>query len=244
MTERHDVTIVGGGLVGSLLAIFLVRRGKRVTVREQRPDIRKAGAEGGRSINLVISSRGIRALRQVGLDEVVSRITVPVAGRMMHSVAGELTYQPYGRDDSECNYSVSRGELNRLLIEQAEQRGVRFEFASPLGEGDLEAVAENADLVVGADGAGSAVRASFHTMPGFEESLEPLTHGYKELLIPLGADGVPQVEKNALHIWPRGERALRAAVPRRDPADPGSDGELPGQPDRLPRHPALPPVAP
>jgi kynurenine 3-monooxygenase len=217
------VTIVGGGLVGSLLAAFLVRRKFRVTVRERRPDPRAGDGEGGRSINLVVTSRGMHALRKVGLDEVVARSTVAVPGRMVHAIDGGLTYQPYGRDESECNYSVSRAGLNRLLIAETEKRGVRFRFEERLADADLrrgrltfadEASGEDetvdVDVVIGADGAGSAVRGAMHGLDGFREAIEPLGHGYKELLIPAAEGGGYRIEKHALHIWPRGHLMLMA----------------------------------
>lgn len=107
-TSDPEVTIVGGGLVGALLSTFLVRRSICVALREARPDPREAGPGGGRSINLVVTSRGMRALRQVELDEAVARMTVPVTGRMVHALDGGLAFQSYGRDPSECNYSISR----------------------------------------------------------------------------------------------------------------------------------------
>jgi kynurenine 3-monooxygenase len=220
---QREIAIVGGGLVGSLLATFLVRRGLGVTVWEQRADPRAGSAAGGRSINLVVTSRGIRALRRVRLDGAVARITVPVTGRMMHSLAGERTYQPYGRDASESNHSISRGELNRVLIDEAERRGVRFEFSRRLVEADLDrprltfadetggaSVAVEPAVAIGADGAGSALRAALCARGAAVESVAPLGHGYKELLIPAGPDGSPIIERNALHIWPRGDLMLMA----------------------------------
>jgi kynurenine 3-monooxygenase len=225
-TTKHgkaDVTIVGAGLVGSLLATFLVRRKLDVEVWERRADPRQAGAAGGRSINLVVTSRGINALRQVGLDRAASRLTVPVTGRMMHTVDAELSYQPYGRDDSECNYSISRSELNRLLIDEAEKRGVRFRFGKRLADADFHAgqlafIDESsgeiermeADCVFGADGGGSAVRTVMQDLEGYHEAIEPLGHAYRELLIPASDDGSYRIEKNALHIWPRGQLMLMA----------------------------------
>ena len=223
MQSKREVAIVGGGLVGSLLAVFLLRRGYGVTVWEQRPDLRGSGEEGGRSINLVVTSRGIHALRQVGLDKLVGQITIPVRGRMMHAIDGRLTFQPYGRDESECNYSVSRAELNRLLLVEAGKRGARLEFDKRLADADFrtgrlsfldehmgQTVETEATVVLGADGAGSAVRAALQKLEGFRDSIEPLGHGYKELLIPADERGQYRIEKNALHIWPRGDIMLMA----------------------------------
>jgi kynurenine 3-monooxygenase len=218
-----DVAIVGGGLVGSLLAAFLLRRGMSVTVWERRSDPRRDSAEGGRSINLVVTSRGIQALRQVGLDRAVSEMTVAVTGRMVHEIEGKQTYQPYGRDESESNDSISRAGLNRLLIDEVERRGARFVFEHRLSDMDFSSgrmtfvdeasgasrVGE-ATVVFGADGAGSALRAAMQRLEGYKEAIEPLGHGYKELLIPADADGTYRIEKHALHIWPRGHIMLMA----------------------------------
>jgi kynurenine 3-monooxygenase len=218
-----EVAVIGGGLVGSLLSIYLKRRGIDVTVYERRPDLRASPRAAGRSINLVITSRGIHALRQVGLEEEAAKLIVPVKGRMLHSLSGELTFQPYGRDESECNYSISRTELNRLLICEAVSRGVRFQFQKTMiggslktgrvrfaGEDGTDEHEVDASVVLGADGAGSAVREALQQMEGYEESIEPLGHGYKELLIPARPGGQFRVEKNALHIWPRGQLMLMA----------------------------------
>ena len=114
------IAIVGAGLVGSLLAVYMRKRGHSVKVFERRPDLRKNILDGGRSINLVVTSRGIHALEKVGLWDKVKEQTVSVRGRMMHDLKGETTYQPYGRNDSECNYSISRTHLNQMLLHEAE----------------------------------------------------------------------------------------------------------------------------
>lgn len=216
--KAPDVAVVGAGLVGSLLAIYLVRRGIDVHVYECRPDPRCARGDSGRSINLVVTSRGIVAADRVELKETILGMTVPVTGRMIHALDGPEAFQPYGRDASECNYSISRAGLNRTLISEAERRGVRFHFESKLRGADLErgrmelengSIVE-AGIVFGADGAGSAVRAAMAGINGFDESVEPLGHGYKELMIPAGEGGAFRIEKNALHIWPRGDRMLMA----------------------------------
>src|SRR5262245_13621838 len=129
---RSDVTIVGGGLVGSLLAILLGRRGHRVIVYERRSDLRAGPVEAGRSINLVVTRRGLRALERVGLAERALALTVPVYGRMVHPPTGEPVFQPYGRDESECNHSISRAALNEFLIREAASQGVQFRFDARL----------------------------------------------------------------------------------------------------------------
>jgi len=221
--KKEQVAIVGGGLVGSLLSIYLTRRGLEVTVYERRPDLRGPRQEAGRSINLVVTSRGSEALRQVGLEKKAAKLIVPVNGRVLHALDGALTFQPYGRNESECNHSISREELNRLLVSEAESRGVRFRFQKRMIGGSLETgrvrfadegggdpLEVDASVVLGADGAGSAVRQALQKMEGYEESIEPLGHGYKELLIPAGPGGSFRIEKNALHIWPRGDLMLMA----------------------------------
>ncbi len=224
MKPNREVSIAGGGLVGTLLAIFLVRRGLRVTVWERRLDPRGAGESGGRSINLVATTRGMQALGRVGLDKLVERLTVAVTGRMIHSADCELTFQPYGRDVSEFNHSVSRGALNRLLIVEAERRGVQFRFGMRLAGGDVRAgrwtfvdestgqsLETEQSVLFGADGAGSAARAALAKLGGaYVESVEPLGHGYKELLLPAAEQGRYRIEKNALHLWPRGQIMLMA----------------------------------
>jgi kynurenine 3-monooxygenase len=225
MATRGDgtVAIVGGGLVGSLLASVLTRRGYAVTVHERRPDPRDARIDQGRSINLVLTRRGIRALERVGLAGRAFDLTVPVTGRMVHDLDGTRQYQPYGRDASECNYSISRAALNRYLIDAAETLGARFRFGMRLRSADLDGggltfddtttgatVEVPAERIVGADGAGSVLREAFAALDGFEHSTELLTHGYKELLLPAGPDGAYPIEAHALHIWPRGSLMLMA----------------------------------
>lgn len=222
-TVQQGVVVVGGGLVGALLARMLVRRGHRVHVYEGRSDLREAGGGGGRSINLVLTRRGIRALDRVGLTEGAMRLTVSVTGRMMHDLEGRQTYQPYGRDETECNYSISRGDLNRFLVEEAERAGARFRFRTRLIDADPDAArltfhddasgerfTVEAGVAFGADGAGSAMREAFRKAGGFHETTDMLSHGYKELFLPAGDDGKYRIEKNALHIWPRGASMFMA----------------------------------
>ena len=220
MRQSREVVIVGAGLVGSLLAVYLVRRGFEVTVYERGPDVRGLTARGGRSINLVLTHRGIHALERVGLADGAMRLTVRVMGRMMHSVDGELSYQPYGKDESECNYSISRRALNQYLVDRAETQGVRFRFEHELLHMDREGPTltfrdgagqerrVEATVCFGADGGGSAVRTSMESMPGFEESAVLMEHGYKELTIPV--EPGETLEQHALHIWPRGAIMLMA----------------------------------
>ena len=216
---KQETVVVGGGLVGSLLSMMLVRRGLDVAVFERHPDMRSSAASAGRSINLVATARGIAGLERVGLRETVLQRAVPVLGRMMHAHDGTLTYQPYGKDESECNYSVSRGELNQILMTHAEQAGVRFHFehrlsGADLGTGVLEfedgAVRVEATRVFGADGATSRLRGELTRLPGYDSSYDDLGHGYKELLIPADDTGGFRIEEHALHIWPRGHFMMMA----------------------------------
>jgi kynurenine 3-monooxygenase len=221
MQNDRKIVVVGAGPVGCVLSVLLARRGFDVTTYEKRPDMRRKDLPAGRSINLVLTRRGLRALEIVGLREAVLHLTVPVLGRMMHSVEGELAYQPYGKDDSECNYSVSRGRLNEYLLDAAERAGCRLVFDhelqidADLDDGELvfvgpdgEEVEVSADVVIGCDGAGSAVRQSLVEHHGAEDSIEWLEHGYKELLFPTGDDGDFAMAGHALHIWPRGDHML------------------------------------
>lgn len=215
--------ISGAGLVGSLLAILLKKNGQDVTLFEKLPDMRKSELNGGRSINLIITSRGINAVKKLGLLEEVLAITVPVTGRMMHSREGELTYQPYGKDDTECNYSISRAELNMLLMDIAEKEGVEIKFDSPcvsVNSKNKSAIFEtnkieakhDFDLLFGTDGAASVVRKELIKTLGdkAEESMELIDSDYKELFMPADSSGNYPIEKNALHIWPRTTHMLMA----------------------------------
>ena len=220
-----SVTVVGAGPVGSLLALTLARRGWQVDLFERRPDMRRVDLGAGRSINLAVSTRGLHALSQVGLDRDVLDNAIPMLGRMTHAVDGKLALLRYGRDDSEFINSMSRGGLNRLLMTRAEESGrVRIHFGQRLvgydfGKGTAllrdDAGVERgveAKVIVGADGSASALRAA---MPTATVSQEVLDYGYKELTMPAAASGGFQLEKNALHLWPRGAFML-IALPNLD----------------------------
>lgn len=212
------VILVGGGLSGSLLSIFLARRGFKVEVYERRPDMRKVKMSAGKSINLALSTRGIHALKQVGLAEKVLKNAVPMKGRMIHDVKGELSLQPYGKNDNEFINSISRGELNSILMSEAEKfPDVHFHFNQRctgmntetgevyfLNEETHEKTSVKGDTVIGTDGSASALRMEFLKTGFFNFSQTYEDYGYKELNIPATADGKFQMEKNALHIWPRG----------------------------------------
>jgi len=219
----EPLTVIGAGPVGSLLALFLARRGHEVRVFERRPDMRRSRVEAGRSINLAVSTRGLYALHQVGLDDPVLRQAIPMRGRMVHAPGGEQRFLRYGRDDSEFINSMSRGELNELLMTEAERTGrVQIEFEQRLvgyqagrvrlrdgRSGQEREVA--AKVVFGSDGSASALRAALGV--AVDESF--LDFGYKELTIPAAPGGGFSLEKNALHIWPR-KNFMLIALPNLD----------------------------
>ncbi|MBT3984352.1 MAG: FAD-dependent monooxygenase [Bacteriovoracaceae bacterium] len=212
-----NVSIVGGGLVGSLEALYMLKRGHSVNVFEKRVDPRTAGADSGRSINLIITSRGIKALELLDIKDQVLSESVPVFGRMIHDIEGKTTYQPYGKDNSECNYSISRGQLNIILIDLAEKAGAKFFFDHDLTNLDVDKNEIQfgdrkftSDIIFGADGSGSVVRKELERQNLVESTIEWLDADYKELYMPATNDGNYQIEKNALHIWPRGDHFLMA----------------------------------
>lgn len=226
--RTKDITLVGGGLAGCLLAVFLARRGLSVRVFERLPDMRKHPIPAGRSINLSLSARGIHALREVGLYGEVEKHLVAMPGRMIHDETGKLLYQPYGRDESAVHYSVERAVLNKILLDAAETAGAEILFGERGEEVDFDhrrlKLRRDSDgwrralpfvTLIGTDGAGSAVRRAMLEKKGIDCRDEHLPHGYKELAIPPGRGGTPRLERNALHIWPRGGFML-IALPNRD----------------------------
>ncbi|HET7561200.1 MAG TPA: NAD(P)/FAD-dependent oxidoreductase [Rhodanobacteraceae bacterium] len=214
--DKPKTTVIGAGLVGSLLATLLAQRGFEVEVFERRPDPRVHGFLGGRSINLALAERGLNALRQAGLADSVLQHAVMMRGRMVHPLDGEVNLQRYGLDDSEVIRSVSRGGLNILLLDAAEQAGARLHFDAGLsgadfGNGSITLTAADgaththaAGLLLGCDGAGSALRMAMQHSINLGERIESLGHGYKELEIPSPGQARFALEPNALHIWPRG----------------------------------------
>ena len=223
--NSKSVTIIGAGLAGSLLSIYLARRGFSVTVFEARGDMRKERVEAGRSINLALSDRGIAALREVGMDAFMLSEAVPMHGRMIHSPAGEHKLLPYSGREGEYINSVSRSGLNIALMNEAEKYpNVSFIFGerctgfdTATGEASFASGRTfRGDTVIATDGAGSPVRQAMQQqMADFEFSSRFLDHGYKELHIPPGPDGSFLLEKNALHIWPR-HRFMMIALPNHD----------------------------
>jgi len=220
MNKEKKALVVGAGLVGALWAVFLAKRGYDVSVYEQRGDMRRAGYSGGRSINLAMSDRGWKAVEKAGIKEKLASVAIPMYGRMMHPVSGDLVFQPYGKDN-QAIYSVSRGGLNLELLNIAasfpnvelhfDQKCRRFDpsegavwFEGP----DRQVKKVEAPIIFGVDGAFSAIRNSLQRLPRFNYSQSYLDYGYKELTIPPNEDGSHCLEKNALHIWPRGQFML------------------------------------
>ncbi|MBD3638117.1 MAG: FAD-dependent monooxygenase [Crocinitomicaceae bacterium] len=216
--------IVGAGLVGSLWAVYLAKAGYKVRIYERRSDIRKAEISAGKSINLALSNRGWKALREVGVDKEIEPIAIPMYGRMMHDLEGNQTHQPYGKE-GQAIYSVSRGDLNAKMMDIAEKHGGAEIFYNhpcvdvELDEGIVhiknedtgEVFQDQADVVFGADGAFSAVRYNgMQKMDRFDYSQDYIDDGYRELLLPANEDGSYKLDKNALHIWPRGRFMLIA----------------------------------
>lgn len=213
--SRH-ITLLGAGLTGPLLAIYLARRGHTVDLYERRPDMRVQDVGGGRSINLALSTRGIHALHAVGVDTSVLADAIEMPGRMIHDLQGNQNFQPYGKEGQAIN-SISRAGLNMLLMDIAErEQGVKIHFNARCSDVDLErrivtlvddrtgtSSTVEADLLIAADGANSSLRTAMEQMPEFQSRTEWLDHGYKELEIPPGTAGEFLIERNALHIWPR-----------------------------------------
>ena len=247
---RH-ITIIGAGLAGALLATLLAQRGWQVDVYEKRGDPRLKGYQGGRSINLALAERGLHALRIAGGDDEVMAHAVMMRGRMVHFADGRTDLQRYGRDDSEVIWSVHRGELNVILLDIAEKAGARLHFHRSLASVDFNArlarFNDDSDgsqhdaafeSLVGADGAGSSLRAAMAHETELGERTDFLDHSYKELEIPPAPDGGFSIEPNALHIWPRG-RYMCIALPNDErtftvtlflPNDSDSSGSNSGDP--------------
>jgi kynurenine 3-monooxygenase len=229
------ITIVGAGLGGTLLGIFLARRGWEVDLYELRSDLRRGPAETGRSIKLTLAERGLAALAELGLSEHVQKnICVPLRGRAIHSGTGTITYQPYGKNDHEVIHSFSRNDLNGFLLDVAEQEPtLRIHFGRRCVEIEKENAAAvfkdtqtdaetrvEADVLIGSDGAFSTVRRQMMVRDRVDYSQEFLPWGYKELTIRATAEGLPPMDRHALHVWPCGDHMLFAL--------PNLDGSLCG----------------
>lgn len=228
--DAGPVTIVGAGQAGSLLALYLARRGHHVEVYESRPDLRRVDIDAGRSINLALATRGLVPLRAMGVETQVRAITVPLGGRMIHAEGvdghpGAVSFQPYGSSADEVIESVSRSDLNAILFDAAEATGrVKIHFEHYCHRVDLDrrtlvvgpyatpSTAREVDFgtLFACDGAGSEARDAIVAASGGSIRNEPLDHGYKELTIPAGPDGEFLLDPNALHIWPRRDFMLIA----------------------------------
>ncbi len=218
---RERIGVIGGGLVGALMSILLVKRGLRVEVFEKRPDPRKRLSSEGRSINLALSHRGIRTLKLAGVYQQVEPLLIPMYGRMIHSDK-ETNFQSYGRKDQFIN-SVSRHQLNAILIDQAEKSGASFHFDQVIQKADPatgnivlpSGIIHQFDFIIGADGAFSELRKSIGQLDtNYKTEENVLSHGYKELNIP-PKKGEFSLDPNALHIWPRKDYML-IALPNND----------------------------
>lgn len=218
---QKSVTILGAGLVGSLWGVILAKKGYEVTIYERRPDMRLANIGAGKSINLAMSNRGWKAIDLAGLRQDIEEIAIPMTGRFLHQKDGTHTFQAYGKN-GEAIYSVSRGALNMKLMDLAEQNGVTIKFEHKCNhvnlanntltiedkQGQVQDIA--VPLLFGADGAHSSLRQAYTLIDRVNSSRYFINSGYKELYIPAGPNGSFLMEKNALHIWPRGEYMMIA----------------------------------
>jgi len=224
-----EASIVGAGLVGSLWATYLANRGYRVSVFEGREDIRTNAKTAGKSINLALSNRGWKALKMMNIDSEIHKIAIPMYGRMIHNVDGNIVFQPYGKEN-QAIYSISRSELNAVLMSVAQKyENVNFFYQHMCCGVDLDSneltfldkttqeyKKHSADVIFACDGAFSAVRYyGFQRSERFNFSQQFIADGYREILLPANADGTHKLEKNALHIWPRG-RFMLIAIPNFD----------------------------
>jgi len=226
MQNQKDVAIVGSGLVGSLLAIFLRKKGHKVTIFDRRPDVRLVEFS-GRSINLAMSNRGWKALREAGIEDEIRELALPLDKRAMHVDDKPVYFQKYG-EDGEAIYSISRGILNRKMIDLAEEAGAEFRFEEKIWDVDLPNAklytgeSEKSvwkeyqfDLIFGADGAFSRTRHKMQRQSRFNYSQHFIDVGYKELTIPANPDGSHKLNNASFHIWPRGNFML-IAMPNLD----------------------------
>lgn len=229
MGKPHHILVAGAGLVGSLLALMLGQRGYRVTVLEKRSDMRRHGVSAGRSINLALAERGIHALDRAGLMDQVQPILIPMRGRQLHDPDGTQRFLSYGQRPGEVIWSVSRGQLNILMMNAAEQHfDVDILFNQSIEAVDFSSrrvtlrdevcdrtTSLEFELLIGADGVASRVRDDLLKAAHGNCSIDFLEHQYKELSLPAGPGGQWQIEREALHIWPRGGYML-IALPNLD----------------------------
>ncbi|MFZ3576014.1 FAD-dependent oxidoreductase [Tenacibaculum finnmarkense] len=226
MNKKDNILIIGAGLCGSLLALRLAQRGYKVAVYESRPDLRTVDISAGRSINLALSDRGFKALRLAGVAEKAREICIPMYGRLIHDIEGNTFSSNYSGRDNECINSISRGDLNAILLTEAEKHeNVTIHFNKKCTSVNIENTiahfedyhtkeefSVNAEVIFGTDGAGSVLRKSYYLERKFlfSYSQNYLSHGYKELEIPADKKGNHQISNEHLHIWPRGAYMLIA----------------------------------
>lgn len=231
MINNDNIIIIGAGLCGSLLALRLAQRGYKVVIYESRPDLRTTDISAGRSINLAMSDRGFKALRLAGVEEKARKICIPMYGRLIHDTKGNTFASNYSGRENEYINSISRGDLNGILLSEAEtHKNVTIHFNNKCTAVDIDTTTATfknyltketfqvtADVIFGTDGAGSILRKSYYLAHKFlfSYSQNYLTHGYKELEIPADANGKHQISKDYLHIWPRGDYML-IALPNLD----------------------------
>ncbi len=224
---ERKATIIGCGLVGPLLGIFLAKHGYSVSIFEQRPEPKTQLTNQTRSINLALSDRGIKALKEAGILESIMKIALPMFGRSIHQNNGEITFQPYGTTE-QCIYSVSRAELSLILLELARERGIKIYFdykcssidfvngIAHFGSPGKENQTEKSDIIFGADGANSHTRLLFQNYNRkINFSQQFIEYGYKEILIPAGKNSSALFSKDTLHIWPRKE-FMMIALPNQE----------------------------
>ena len=230
MNKKEKILIVGAGLCGSLLALRMAQRGYQVVVYERRSDLRESDISAGRSINLSLSDRGLKALRMAGVEDKAKELCIPMKGRLMHDAKSNTFESNYSGRPGECINSISRGNLNSLLLSEAEKhQNVTIVFNTKCLHIDIEAkiatfesqtskqqFKEEATVIFGTDGAGSSLRKSYEKQfPEFDVTQDFLSHGYKELEIPADKNGNHIISKEHLHIWPRGDYML-IALPNMD----------------------------
>jgi kynurenine 3-monooxygenase len=225
---KKEITLIGAGLVGSLLAIYLAKKGYQINIFERRNDMRKGSNYAGRSINLALSDRGWKALTEIGIADDIKEIAIPMHGRFLHALDGSTAFQPYGKE-GQAIYSVSRAGINCTLMDLAESHeNVKLHFETKCTGVNLKTSTAqfedvegntlniNSDLIIGSDGAFSAARLTQQTnIDRFDYQQFYIDCGYKELTIPAGPNGSFLMEKNALHIWPRG-KYMMIALPNKD----------------------------
>ncbi len=231
MKEQQHILIIGAGLCGSLLALRMVQRGYKITLVEKRPDLRSVHQDAGRSINLALSNRGLKGIQLVGLENQVRELCIPMNGRMLHDKEENTLFSPYSGRENEYINSISRADLNMLLLNAADEYdALQVLFNQNCTQVDLKTATATfvnyntkqeqtitANIILGTDGAGSGVRKSMYKSQDFQFNFtqDYLEHGYKELSFPPAKNSGYRTDKNALHIWPRG-RDMIIALPNLD----------------------------